>query len=409
MLIAAVLDAVAVGTPAFDADAATRAYLATFNGAARARSDAYFEGGYWLVLWNAVVGAGVAWAFLRLGWAARLSGWSSTVTGGRRWLATLVWALVFLAATSLATLPWTIYTDFAREHQYGMSNQNFGQWFGDWAKDFAISVPVTALIVMGIMAGVRRSPQRWWLYAGGFTLVVMAVVLTILPVVIEPLFNKYTPMADSPLRTSILKLAQGNGVPVTQVLVVDASRQTKRVSANVAGFGPTTRVALNDNLLNLHDDAGTLSVMGHETGHYVLNHSISLMVGFGVIIVIGFATVQAVVPALIARNPGWGVRGITDPAAVAVAVVVLALFFLVLTPVTNSLTRFHESQADYFGINASRAPDGFARMALRLGQYRKLEPTPFEEAVFFDHPSGRTRIHMSMEWKAAHLGEPGVQ
>jgi STE24 endopeptidase len=290
-----------------------------------------------------------------------------------------------------------------------MSTQNFGQWFGDWAKSFAIGTPLSALAIMAIMAGVRRSPTRWWIYAGGFTLVVMAFLLTLAPVLIEPLFNKYTPMADSPLRTQILKLAQGNGVPVTNVLVVDASRQTTRVSANVAGFGPTARVALNDNLLNTHDDAGTLSVMGHETGHYVLGHSISLIVGFGVIIVIGFATVQAVVPGLIARNPGWGVAGVTDPAAVAVAVLVLTIFFLVLTPVTNSLTRFHEAQADIFGVNASRAPDGFARSALRLGQYRKLEPTPFEEAVFFDHPSGRTRIHMAMVWKAAHLGEPGVQ
>jgi STE24 endopeptidase len=388
----------AAAAAVFDADAATRAYLATFNGVARAKSDAYFEGGYWLVLWNALVGAGIAWGFLRLGWAARLSGWARRVTGGRIWLATLLWAFAFLALTSVAVLPWTIYTEFFREHQYGMSTQNFAQWFGDWAKSFAISTPLIALVIALIMAGVRRSPTHWWVYAGGFSVVVSAF-----------LFNKYTPMTDSPLRTAILKLAQGNGVPVTQVLVVDASRQTTRVSANVAGLGPTARVALNDNLLNTRDDAGTLSVMGHETGHYVLNHSLSLMVGFGVIIVIGFAVVQATVPALIARNPQWGVSGMTDPAAVAVAVVVMTLFFLVLTPVTNSLTRFHEAQADIFGVNASRAPDGFARSALRLGQYRKLEPTPFEEAVFFDHPSGRTRIHMAMQWKAAHLGEPGVQ
>jgi STE24 endopeptidase len=259
------------------------------------------------------------------------------------------------------------------------------------------------------MAGVRASPRRWWIYAGALTLVVAAFIAILSPVLIEPLFNTYTPMPPSLLRTAILKIAQGNGVPVTNVLVVDASRQTTRISANVAGFGPTARVALNDNLLNTHDDAGVLAVMGHETGHYVLGHTKSLLVGFGVLIVIGYATVQAAVPALIARNPRWGVAGITDPAAVAVAIIVLTLFFFVLTPVTNSLTRFHEAQADIFGLNAARAPDGFARSALRLGQYRKLEPTPLEEVIFFDHPSGYTRIHQAMVWKAAHLGEPGVQ
>lgn len=396
-------------TSAFDVDAATRAYLATFNGVARARSDAYFEGGYWLVLWNAVAGAGVAWAFLRLGWAARLSAWATRVTGRRRGLATLLWALGFLGLTAIITLPWTIYTDFFREHQYGMSTQNFGQWLGDWAKGFAISTALLALVVTGIMSGVRRSPRRWWIYAGAGSIIVTAILQGAAPVLIEPLFNKYTPMAASPLRASILQLAQGNGVPVTQVFVVDASRQTTRVSANVAGLGPTARVALNDNLLNTNDDAATLSVMGHETGHYVLNHSVPLIIGFSLLIVIGLAIVQTAVPALIARHPGWRVDGMTDPAAIAVATIVLTLVFLVLTPVTNSLTRFHESQADIFGLNAARAPDGFARSALRLGQYRKLEPAPLEEIMFFDHPSGRTRIQMAMQWKAAHLGEPGVR
>lgn len=396
-------------TAAFDVEAATRAYLATFSGAARAKSDAYFEGGYWLVLWNAVVGVGIVWALLRFGVAARLSAWSGRVTRGHFAGGILLWTLAFLALTTLITLPWSIYTDFVREHQYGMSNQNFGQWFGDQAKGFAISVPVTALIITAIMLRVRRSPRRWWVSAGVGAVVVLAFFLAAGPVLIEPLFNKYTPMAASPLRTSILKLAQGNGVPVTNVFVVDASRQTTRVSANVAGLGPTARVALNDNLLNTHDDAGTLAVMGHETGHYVLNHVVSLILGFSVLIVIGLAVVQAAVPALIARHPGWGVTGITDPAAIAVATIVLTLFFLLITPVTNSLVRFHEAQADIFGLNAARAPDGFARSAIRLGQYRKLEPTPFEEAVFFDHPSGRTRIHQAMAWKAAHLGEPGVQ
>ncbi len=394
---------------AFDADAATRAYLATFNGAARARSDAYFEGGYWLILWNMVIGVAIAWGFLHFGFAARLSAWAGRVTGGRRWLATLLWAIGFLVATTLVALPWSIYTDFVREHQYGMSNLTLGAWFGEWAKAAAISVPLGALGITAIMAGVRASPRRWWLYAGAATIAVAAFFSLVAPVVIEPLFNTYTPMPDSPLRTAILRIAQGNGVPVRQVLVVDASRQTKRVSANVAGLGPTARVALNDNLLNTHDDAAILSTMGHETGHYVLGHSASLLIAFGGLIVIGFAVVQFGVPALIARHPRWRVAGITDPSAVAVASIVLTLFFFVLTPVTNSITRFHEAQADAFGLNAARAPDGEARIDLMLGQYRKMEPTPLEEIVFFDHPSGYTRIHQAMVWKAAHLGEPGVR
>ncbi|WP_419816085.1 M48 family metallopeptidase [Glacieibacterium sp.] len=394
---------------AFDVDAATRAYLATLSGAARAKSDSYFEGGYWLILWNAVVGIGITLALLRLGWIGRLSAWSQRLTRGRMFLATLVFALAFLLLTTLIGLPWTLYTGFFREHQYGMSTQSLAAFAGDTLKGMAIGVPLTALIIAGVMAAVRRSPRFWWSYAAVLTIAFLAFGIAVAPVLIEPLFNKYTPMAESPLRTAILKMAQANGVPATNVYVVDASRQTTRVSANVAGLGSTTRVALNDNLLNTHDDAGVLAVMGHETGHYVLHHIASLIVSLAIVVLLGFITIQVVVPGLIARNPGWGIPGITDPGAIAVATMVLTLFFFLATPVTNTITRFHEAQADIFGLNAARAPDGFARSAIRLGQYRKLEPTPFEEAVFFDHPSGYTRIHQAMQWKAEHLGEPGVQ
>ncbi len=392
-----------------DVDAATRAYLATVNGLARAKSDAYFEGGYWLLLWNAMVGVAISWLVLRLGWAARLSAWASRVTGGRRWLATALWVLGYIALTTLLNLPWQIYTGFVREHQYAMSNQDFGQWFGDQAKAFAVAAVIGTLLLTALMAGVRRSPRRWWMYAGGITILVSAFGSAVAPVLILPLFNKYTPMTASPLRTDILRIAQGNGVPVTNVFVVDASRQTKRVSANVAGLGPTARVALNDNLLNTHDDAAIVAVMGHEVGHYVLRHIFTLVLGTSLLLLGGFITLQAVVPRLIARHPGWGVDGMGDPAAIAVGAIVLTLYFLAVTPLSNSLVRFHESQADIFGLNAARAPDGFARTALLLSQYRKLEPTPLEEFVFFDHPSGYTRIHQAMVWKAAHLGEAGVR
>jgi len=394
---------------AFDVDAATRAYLATFDGAARARSDAYFEGGYWLLLWDTVIGAGLAWALLQFGIAARLSAWARRMTGGRKFLTALLWALAFLALYTLLQLPWSFYESYLREHQYAMSNQDFGQWGLDFLKGTVIGLPLGALVIAVLTIFVRRALQTWWLWGAGIVAIVVTISVALGPVLIEPLFNDYKPMAASPLRNDILKVARANGVPVTNVYVVDQSRQTKRISANVAGLGSTARVALNDNLLNARDDPATLSVMGHETGHYALNHIVLIIPFFALLAMAGFAVVQFGVPALIRANPRWRVDGVTDPAAIAVAVIILTVFFFVLTPLTNSFTRFQESQADIFGLNAARAPDGFARSAIRLGQYRKLEPTPFEEFVFFDHPSGYARIHMAMQWKAEHLGEPGIR
>ncbi|TRW17261.1 M48 family metallopeptidase [Glacieibacterium frigidum] len=399
----------AIAQAAFDVEAATRAYLATVSGAARIRSDAYFEGGYWLTLWGALISIGVAYLFLRMGWAARLSAWAQRQTGGRMFLATALFLLVFSLLTAVIELPWQAYTGYFREHQYGMSNQTLGEWLVEMLKGAAISLPITALAIAALFIGVRRSPKRWWAYGAAGTAVVMSFFIAAGPVFIEPLFNTYKPMPASPLQAQILSMARANGVPAHDVLVVDASKQTKRISANVAGLGPTTRVALNDNLLATKDDAGTLSVMGHELGHYVLGHVVVLILSFVVLITLAFLVVSVAVPALIRRNPAWGIKDIGDPGAFAVWSIVFSVFFLLLTPVTNSLIRFNEHQADIFGLNAARAPDGFARSALRLGAYRKLEPGPIEEAIFYDHPSGATRIRMAMQWKSEHLNEPGVR
>ena len=392
----------------FDPDAATRAYLATVSGAARAKSDAYFEGGYWLILWGFLVTVAVNVAFLQFGWSAKLSAWASRRTR-RAFPAILLYAVPYLVVTGILTFPWAIYTGFFREHQYDLATQTFGPWFGEQMIGFAIGTVIGALLIGGLLAMVRRTGKAWWAWGTLITVAGFFVISVLAPVLIMPLFNKYTPMAASPLQQAILSMARANGVPADNVYVVDASRQTTRISANVAGLAGTTRVALNDNLLK-QPPAEVRSVMGHELGHYVLNHGYKGLVFFGLVILAGFWVTAKATPALLARyGERWGVTDVADPAVVPVALIVLAAFFLVATPVTNSIIRVQESEADIYGLNAARAPDGFAKISLKLSTYRKLEPGPWEEIIFYDHPSGRTRVAMSMKWKAEHLGEPGIE
>ena len=199
-------------------------------------------------------------------------------------------------------------------------------------------------------------------------------------------------------------MARANEIPVTQVFEVDASRQTTRVSANVAGFLGTTRIALNDNLLEQCTLPEIREVMAHEMGHYVLNHGAKLVTYFGIFILIGFALTRNLFDAAVRRwGEKWGVRGIADPAGLPLLALILSTFVFVLTPFLNTVVRVTEREADAFGINTSREPDGMAKVALKLGAYRKLNPTPLEEFIFYDHPSGRARIRMAMDWKAANL------
>ena len=143
-------------------------------------------------------------------------------------------------------------------------------------------------------------------------------------------------------------------------------------------------------------------MLGHEIGHYVLDHTVSLLVMFTLLILTVFALANFLFNKLSAGER-WGIRGISDPAGMPLLFAIIGLMFLIATPIQNNIIRFHEHQADMFGLNAAREPDGFAESALLLSEYRKMEPSPFEEWFFYDHPSGYDRIHMAMVWKAHHM------
>ena len=144
--------------------------------------------------------------------------------------------------------------------------------------------------------------------------------------------------------------------------------------------------------------------MGHEMGHYVLHHNYKGIAFLGFLIVLGFAFLRMSFDGAVRRwGMTWGVSGIGDLAGLPVLMLLLAVYFFVMTPVLNSGTRIEEAEADLFGLNAARQPDGAAEVALKLGEYRKLDPGPLEEMVFFDHPSGRSRIEMAMRFKAENL------
>ncbi|HYK81505.1 MAG TPA: M48 family metalloprotease [Gemmatimonadales bacterium] len=387
----------------FDAVAATNAYLATVPAEKRARSDAYFEGGYWLMLWDFLLLAAVYLALLVTGWSARMRDLAERITRVPALATALYWGQ-FLVITAVLTFPLTVYEQFVREHQYGLATQTFGPWLGDQLKGLAVSAVLGSLLVIAVYAVIRRAPRTWWIWGSVVTIVFLTFVVLIVPVYIVPLFNRVTKLDDPRVTGPILSMARANGIPARDVYVVDASRQSTRVSANVSGLLGTQRITLNDNLLKRCTLPEIESVMGHEMGHYVMNHVYKGVLFFGVVIVLGFALVRwASAWALGRWGSSWHVRGIDDVAALPLLALLIVTYFFLLTPVTNTYIRTQEYEADIFGLNAARQPDGEALVDLKLGDYRKLDPSPVEEFLFFDHPSGRTRIYAAMRWKAEHL------
>lgn len=389
-----------------DPAAATRAWLDSVPADKRAKSDAYFEGGYWLILWNFLVSAAISLLLLQTRISAKLRDFAERTSRFKAIQVTL-YALPYFLLTALLSFPLTYYEGFVREHAYGMATQNFGQWMGDQTKGLVLSLIAGSILLIVLYGVFRRAPRTWWLWGTGVAVLFLVFGLLIGPVYIEPLFNTYKPITDPAVRDPILALAKANNIPVTQVFEVDASRQTKRISANVAGFLGTTRIALNDNLLAQCSMPEIRHVMGHEMGHYVLNHVRTLLMWFTLFILISFAAAKWGFAAAQRRwGDAWGVRGIADPAGLPLLMLIFSTVIFLLTPIIKTTTRMSESEADAFGLRTAQEPDGMAAVSLKLGAYRKLDPGPLEEFLFFDHPSGRVRIRMAMDWKAAH--RPGT-
>ncbi len=392
---------------AFDVDHATALYLATLSPGARARSDAYFDGSVWLNAVSTVITVLVCWLILRLGLLTRLRD-AMRRQGWRPWVIMLAVAALFLLAQLLLELPWSIFVDFWRERRFGLMNQSFGSWLSDQAIAAVLTLIGGSVLLTVINAVIRSFPRTWWLIGAGVVAGAVALFSLILPLFVLPLFNTYGTLPAGPLRDRIVAMAEANHIPTDRIVVFDASRQSDRISANVSGIGPTVQISLTDNLVKRTSIPEATAVVGHEMGHYVLGHVWRDVVFTALLSALEFWLLARWGPALIALGAARrGVRGLDDPAALPVLVAMMSALSLVFLPVSNSFSRYNESEADAFGLATAREPDGFAMAAMQLSTYRKIAPPPLEEALFYDHPSGRTRVHRAMQWKKDHV--PGAR
>ena len=272
---------------AFDPAVATQAWLDTVPADKRAKSDRYFEGGYWLILWNFLLGGAICIFLLASGLSGKIRDRAEGMTRFKT-LQVLIYSLAFTLITLLLSFPLELYQNYFREHAYGLANQTFGPWMGDELKGLLVALITNGILLICLYWAFRRAPRLWWAYGSVIALVLFVFAIMLAPVFVFPLFNKFQPLTDASIRDPILALARANEIPVDQVYEFDASRQTNRISANVSGFLGTTRISLNDNLLKQCSLPEIREVMSHEMGHYVLNHSMKLVSQFAIIALLGF-------------------------------------------------------------------------------------------------------------------------
>ncbi len=385
---------------AFDPEQATEAYLATLDEETRATSKEYTEGGYWLGIIGLFYGLAVAFFLLNTALSARMRTTAERISG-RKPLQTALYGVQYILITTVLLLPLSVYSGFIREHRYGFSTQSLGGYVSDRFIGLAVSLILVSVLLVLLYGAIRRAPRTWWIWGAGVSLGFLAVIAFISPVYLAPLFNRYEPLEEGSLKDRVLAMARANGVPADEVYQYDASKRTTKISANVSGVFGTTRISLNDNLLDRGTDEEIEAVMAHEIGHFALHAASEFFVFFGVVLVVGFAFVRWGFDRALARwGSGWGVLDVGDVAGLPLFLILFSLYSAAITPITNGFIRSNEVEADIYGLNAAREPDGFSTIILKLGEYRKVDPGPLEEWLFYDHPSARNRILMAMRWKA---------
>jgi STE24 endopeptidase len=322
--------------------------------------------------------------------------WLVTQAGrpfGGNWVAQAVFGgLLVVLAGEIVALPFAAWSHTVVV-RYGISTQGWGGWAVDLVKSYAVGAVLGGLVLLGFYTVVHFAPSWWWAFGAVGAAGLVVLLSFVLPVVVEPIFNKFTPMAAGPLRTELMQLAARDGVPVKDVLVADASRRTRAVNAYVSGLGPTRRIVVYDTMLTEATPDEVVSVVAHELGHAKDN---DVLIGT----VIGALGSAAAVIALFLLG-SWGgllrlagVGSIGEPRAIGLLLAVATLVGLVAGPAQAFVSRRIEARADTHALVLTGDPATFEAMQRRLGTVNLSDPDPptWEYVMSASHPSTVERM-----------------
>ena len=298
--------------------------------------------------------------------------------------AAVVWAALVVAALDLASLPLDVWSGYVRERSWGFSTETPGAWLADQAKGIAVTVVLAALAWLGLVGLGRAFPSWWVLPAAVAAALVVAFLLFVSPVLLEPIFNTFRPLEDEALTAALLALAETAGAPVREVLVADASRRTNKVNAYVSGLGASRRVVVWDTLLEAVDAAGVALVVAHELGHRRLRHVAKLtaagMAGAALVVI----ALRIVISTPHARD-------------LPLAVLVMLVAQIALGPPLAALSRRFERQADLFALHTTGELGTFEQVMTMLARRNlgDLMPPRLVYYLFFTHPTAPERLALA--------------
>jgi Zn-dependent protease with chaperone function len=335
----------------------------------------------------------------------------------RRFVQAVVFVPALLIIFDLLKSPLDAY----RHHldvKYGLSIQGWGSWAWDWSKGEILKVILASVLAYILYGVIRRSPRRWWLYFGLASVPILVFLTFISPVIIEPLFYKYDPLAATQpaLVEQIEKEVQhaGLSIPRERMFEMKASEKLNAIDAYVTGFGSSTRIVVLDTTVAKMTSSETLFVVGHEIGHYVLSHIPKGIAFSGALIIVLLLLVHlSINRTLESKHRSWAIRGVDDWASLPALMLFVYLFFFLAEPATNTFSRYQEHQADVYGLEVIHGlvPDSSETAAeafQTLGEVDLADPNPsaFIKVWLLSHPSLADRLTFAREYDPWGKGQP---
>ena len=331
--------------------------------------------------------------------------------GRRLYVRVLAFFILYTVVEFVLSFPLNAYWGYSLEHQYGLSTQSFGAWLGEQGKGAAVRITVFGLIPilwLGYRA-IARWPRGWWLPVAAGTLPLIVAGTLLQPLVIDPLYNTFTPLRDQHLKARLLDLAARADIPGRNIYQVDKSAQTRKYNAYVNGFGASQRIVLWDTMLDGMQEDEILFVMGHEMGHYKLGHIWKAIGAFSLLsFLVCFLAARLAGAATARFGRHWGFTEVSDVASIPLLAAILSLLTLVTQPAINGFSRAIEHEADVFAVEVTRDNDAGARAFLKLGSQNRSNPEPprFVTVFLYTHPPLLERVHFTLGYQPWREGRP---
>ncbi|MBV6697314.1 M48 family metalloprotease [Kitasatospora aureofaciens] len=321
--------------------------------------------------------------------------------GGSRTAEVLAGAAALVVLGQAAQLPFGAGVRVVRA-RYGLVTQGWADWALDVLRGLALALVLVLPLALGLFALTAWSPDRWWLPAAGAAALLTAALSFLHPLLIEPVFNRFTPMSDGPLRNSLLALAERDAVRVRDVLVADASRRTTALNAYVSGLGPTRRIVAYDTLLSTAEPREVELVVAHELGHVKHRDVLTgtLLGAVGAAVAVGVLGLLSTWHPLLAAA---GAADAADPRALPLLAACAALLGTLSGPAQCAVSRRIEARADRHALEVTADAGQFIAMQRRLAlvNVSDVDPPRVLELLFATHPSATRRIAAARAWQVA--------